>query len=206
VHTRCLTRVPLIVRWPGVAVEGRRVSTVASLIDIMPTLLDAAGAGVVKFNKPIGSANQEWVEARTKEDDEKKTKSSMSSITNLIPYGVQGVSLRSVVAGEREGNRSYALIEHRHEPYSVNISLEGEATVINKDSTDFHMKTIITDRYRFTYMPGLEYAEYFDLASDPEELYNLWPVSLELREQLYKQLLNALIETEDPLPKRQWLV
>jgi arylsulfatase len=170
VHTRGLTRVPMIVRWPEVASEGRRVSTVASLIDIMPTLLDAAGAD------------------------------------SLIPYGVQGASLRDVVSGEKEGNRSYALIEHRHEPYSVNISLEDEATVINKDATDFHLKTIITDRYRFTYMPGLEYGECYDLVEDSEELHNLWPGPPEAREQLLNQLLNALIETEDPLPKRQWLV
>ncbi|MGG1554072.1 sulfatase family protein [Paenibacillus ferrarius] len=171
VHTRGLTRVPFIVRWPGVAEEGRRVKAIASLIDVMPTLLDAAGAVP-------------------------------------LPYGVQGTSLRKVSAGEMESNRGYALIEHRHEPYQLNRELEGEALVINKTSNEFHMKTIITDRYRFTYMPGYDYAECFDLEKDPEELYNLWPDSLEagVRERLYQRMLDALIETEDPLPRRKWIV
>ncbi len=39
-------RVPLMVRMPGPAPEGRRVERVVSLIDLMPTLLSAAGAKV----------------------------------------------------------------------------------------------------------------------------------------------------------------
>jgi arylsulfatase A-like enzyme len=44
IHTNGVTNVPLIVDWPGVAEEGRRVEHVTSLLDLMPTLLDAAGA------------------------------------------------------------------------------------------------------------------------------------------------------------------
>jgi arylsulfatase A-like enzyme len=203
VHTRGLTRVPMIVRWPGIAAEGRRVSAVASLIDIMPTLLDAAGAGFVPNGDTARMEGQDGSEVRAVASD-RKIESGASK--PMIPYGVQGASLRDVVSGKRESNRSYALIEHRHEPYSINILLEKEANVINKGETEFHMKTIITDRYRFTFLPGSEYGECFDLVEDPDELHNMWPGPLEAREQLLKQLLNALIETEDPLPKRQWTV
>ncbi|MGB3829944.1 MAG: sulfatase-like hydrolase/transferase [Ornithinimicrobium sp.] len=39
-----VARVPLIIRWPeGIARPGRRVSDVVELLDVMPTVLDAAG-------------------------------------------------------------------------------------------------------------------------------------------------------------------
>jgi choline-sulfatase len=39
-------RVPLIIRWPGVIPEGRRVHTPVSLVDIAPTLAEIAGCPV----------------------------------------------------------------------------------------------------------------------------------------------------------------
>ena len=39
----CLTRVPLIVSWPGRLPEGRRDDSMASLIDVVPTLLQLQG-------------------------------------------------------------------------------------------------------------------------------------------------------------------
>jgi arylsulfatase A-like enzyme len=39
----CLTRVPLIVRWPGHFKGGTKINSMVELIDIAPTLLDAAG-------------------------------------------------------------------------------------------------------------------------------------------------------------------
>ncbi|NLS79341.1 MAG: sulfatase-like hydrolase/transferase [Chloroflexi bacterium] len=38
----CVSRTPLIVRWPGVVAEGRRVEAVVEAIDVLPTLLAAA--------------------------------------------------------------------------------------------------------------------------------------------------------------------
>jgi arylsulfatase A-like enzyme len=39
----CLTRVPLIIRWPGHFQGGRKVDALVELVDIAPTLLEAAG-------------------------------------------------------------------------------------------------------------------------------------------------------------------
>lgn len=41
--TELALRAPLIVRWPGVAKPGTTVDALASQVDVMPTLLDAAG-------------------------------------------------------------------------------------------------------------------------------------------------------------------
>jgi arylsulfatase A-like enzyme len=39
----CLTRVPLIMRWPGKYKAGLKVDALVELVDIAPTLMDAAG-------------------------------------------------------------------------------------------------------------------------------------------------------------------
>src|SRR5699024_65266 len=40
IHTRGITQIPWIVRWPEMNDSGKRVETVTSQIDLMPTLLD----------------------------------------------------------------------------------------------------------------------------------------------------------------------
>ncbi len=39
----CLTRVPLIIRWPGKYKAGLKVNALVELVDLAPTLMDAAG-------------------------------------------------------------------------------------------------------------------------------------------------------------------
>lgn len=41
------SRIPMLLRWPGVLPAGRRVSVVVSLVDLVATLIDATGAPVV---------------------------------------------------------------------------------------------------------------------------------------------------------------
>ena len=50
-------RVPLIVRWPGVAPAGRRVAAPVSLVDLTATLLDAAGAAGHPHLPPLDGAS-----------------------------------------------------------------------------------------------------------------------------------------------------
>lgn len=42
----CLTHVPLMIRWPGHYKEGTKVDALVELIDLAPTLLEAAGVPV----------------------------------------------------------------------------------------------------------------------------------------------------------------
>jgi arylsulfatase len=42
----CAVRVPLVVRWPGVAAPGARRDELVQWVDLAPTVLQAAGAGV----------------------------------------------------------------------------------------------------------------------------------------------------------------
>jgi arylsulfatase A-like enzyme len=157
VHTDGETRIPLVVRWPGEAEDGRRVESTASLVDMMPTLLDAAGVDV--------------------------------------PFGVQGESMVPVLTGEQDSVREYAHVVHRHEEGSVNFS-----------PGTMHLKTIIGDDYRLSHYSGLEqpYGQLIDRQNDPGELDNLWFDETELRDELMYDLVDLMLESEDPLPEREF--
>ncbi|MCG8502819.1 MAG: sulfatase-like hydrolase/transferase [Firmicutes bacterium] len=181
VHTRGLIRVPLIMKWPGAAKAGLRIKSVASQIDLASTLYDAVNV---------------------KE-----------------PYGVQGKSMRKVLAGEAGAVRDYALVEHRHECYREDSPLANrlaadlaacekrkkmERELVNWRDKDLIFKTIVTDQYRLTYAPAIGYGELFDYREDPNECCNLWDTHVELRKSLLIKLLDALIESTDPLPEREY--
>jgi len=188
-HTRGLTRIPWIIRWPDMVQDGHRIESVASQLDLVPTLLDAAGVEV--------------------------------------PYGIQGDSLRPVLGGERDSLRPYALVEHRHEAYRENSFLvqhgaggvrkdEIQDDIVNWGDEAIHAKTIYTDRYRLSYVTGVEeggnngvtksYGRLFDHETDPEEIEDLWDENPELRHRLLALLAEALMKADDPLPERKWPV
>lgn len=56
----CLTRVPLIVRWPKRFTAGLKVDALVELVDIAPTLLEAAGIAV-----PVGIQGKSLVDLLT---------------------------------------------------------------------------------------------------------------------------------------------
>lgn len=180
IHTRGITQIPWIIRWPEMNNPKKKVETVTSQIDLVPTLLDMVGID--------------------------------------IPYGIQGKSLYSVIKEEQESTRPYALIEHRHEKYREDsqfvknnfISDQPEDVMsshnfLNWGNKDIRIKTIVTDKYRYSYVTGISqnYSELFDLTKDPNEKKNLWNSNSKLRDKARKELLQAVIESEDPLPERK---
>jgi len=181
VHTRGLSRIPLIIRWPGVAHEGLRVEAVSSQIDIAATMYDIAG------EQPH--------------------------------YTNQGKSLRSVLCGETDRLRDYALIEHCHEHYWENGAFENnifgdtlqhkrklavQDDIINHTDRDIVIKTVVTDDYRFTYVPAIGYGELYDLHTDINECNNLYGTDLRLQEKAVQQLLTTLVETSPRCQERTY--
>src|ERR1700733_12097570 len=56
----CLTRVPLMIRWPGHFKGGTKIDSMVELVDIAPTLLDAAGIPI-----PSGMQGRSLMPLRT---------------------------------------------------------------------------------------------------------------------------------------------
>ncbi len=183
VHITGVTKVPMIIKWPFISKKNNIVNEVSSQIDLAATFYDASGI------KPH-SANQ-------------------------------GTTLRNVVSGETGSVRDYALIEHRHECYDPDGGLSKnifghlkdernrEATqrdLINHLDRDIFMKTIVTDDYRFSYVPALNYGELFDHKNDPHELNNLWGKGTGLESTAMHRMLDVLIETTSKNCERIWRV
>jgi arylsulfatase A-like enzyme len=82
------------------------------------------------------------------------------------------------------------------------------AVVIENDdpTAGYQVRTVVTDRYRLSVYPGTPDGELFDLASDPDELRNLWydASSRELRMDLTATLLDAYSRTTPWYPIPSW--
>jgi arylsulfatase A-like enzyme len=103
------------------------------------------------------------------------------------PLGVQGVSQAPVLRGEAETAREWALVEYNADEFP-----------------DLNQKCLVTRDRKLTYYGGQPYGELFDFTADPGEHRNVYddPAYVSERHELTGTLLDVLVETEDPLPKR----
>ena len=66
------------------------------------------------------------------------------------------------------------------------------------------VRTLVTDRWRFTFRLGENWGELFDLVDDPLELNNLWndPSCAKIQAELFAKLASTIIKHQDraPLP------
>lgn len=89
---------------------------------------------------------------------------------------VQGRSLQAALTGEKSPHRDY-------------IFAESGA-----------VKMLRGSRYKLVYYPAQPYGELYDLATDPDECYNLYddPEHQKTRDRMIRDLLDRLIHTEAP--------
>ena len=97
-----------------------------------------------------------------------------------------GRSLVPILTGEETGTSGMALVED------------------DQDDLGFRLRTLVTERYRLTAYSGQPYGELFDLQEDPGEIRNLWddPEHRALRDDLRLALLDRIMSTDYPLPRR----
>ncbi|HQD40006.1 MAG: sulfatase-like hydrolase/transferase [Firmicutes bacterium] len=84
------------------------------------------------------------------------------------PRTMTGLDQSQVLRGG-DPVRDHVIVENRHEP------------------TTIHAKTYVDERYKLTVYYNQPYGELFDLASDPDEVHNLWA------EEKAQELKNSLI-------------
>ncbi len=102
------------------------------------------------------------------------------------PYGVQGMSMATVMRGDAGAGRRYALTEFKCYDWGLDVRC-----LTGKD-------------YKLTYYAGERFGELYDRNADPEEFVNLWadPAWQQVKQELIRQLTDRLMETEDTLPVR----
>lgn len=108
------------------------------------------------------------------------------TITELVgienPAGVQGKSQAKLL--------------------TTNINDTGcEYAYIEQADHDYSLRSL---KWRFTYYPGKDYGELYDLQEDPDEFVNLWDDRRydSLKRKLTQTLLDRILLTRDPLPVR----
>lgn len=97
-----------------------------------------------------------------------------------------GFSLTKLLEGEEEKVQESVLVEN------------------DEDYLGLRLRTIVTEKYNLTVYPGEDYGELFDLKEDPDELNNLWSSKKhrKLREELEVLLMEKIVLTTSPLPRR----
>jgi arylsulfatase A-like enzyme len=169
----CLTRVPLVVSWPGHVAEGAVREELVSLLDVMPTVLHLLGREVPPA-----------VQGRVLPGIPGASASPRDAI--FAEYGAGGprVTLEDAarVTAEELAGPSF--------PYLRQREAQG------------HAKMVRTHRWKYTHDVTGEVDELYDLATDPWELVNLagrtdhQPIVQELR----LKLLDWMLATEDAYP------
>ena len=99
------------------------------------------------------------------------------------PPGVQGKAQAQVLTTDStETGYEYAYIEHA--------------------GSDYSLRSL---KWRFTYYPGKDYGELYDLQKDPNEFTNLWndDKMQDVKIELTRKLLDRIVATRDPLPIRE---
>jgi arylsulfatase A-like enzyme len=169
----CMTRVPLLVSWPGRLSEGTVEPGVVSLLDVMPTCLGLAG-----LDRPAGIAGR--MLPGTGDDPPRDAVFS--------EYGAGGPRLhlddlpRLIDTGWEEDTPPIPLLRWRE--------AEGRP------------KMVRMGQHKYVYDPADAVDELYDLEADPWELTNLAadPAHAAVRTRLRDRLLDWSIDTEGGRP------
>ncbi len=212
-------RVPMIVRWPGVAKKGFVSKQLVSTIDLFPTIVSAAGAPVPRHVPGVNLDNVlqgETKPVRSYLFAERNTDAAIFHFPQRAVRNSRYKLIKTLLHGQRDP------AVHR---YLVNgaSNFRGSPTYEELKKADEPVKAI--------YQSWLKPAEYqlFDLQTDPSELHNLAgkaeyrDVETELKKRLaswqeesgdwmrepnrLKQLtaeVNECLKNETRIPKGGW--
>ena len=104
-----------------------------------------------------------------------------------VPDGVQGLSYKQVLTGEKDAVRDWAYIEY------------------DEDYISDRLRHIRSKEWAITYYANADYGLLFDLRNDPDELHNLWdkPEHQQKKRELLAELLKQTAQADDWLPPKK---
>lgn len=172
VHTKGLTQIPLIIRWPSVSKDDLKVCDVASQIDLAATIYDIANIRPHYTNQGISLRK-----VLTGEIDKNRDYALIEHVHEQ--YNQDGMYEKNIFPNLDKSKLKDKI----------------QTKIINHEEKDMVMKTVVTNEYRFTTAPTFNYGELYDLINDPDEQNNLFDMDTQLQSKAEKQLLLALIET-----------
>ena len=68
---------------------------------------------------------------------------------------------------------------------------------------EMSMRTLVNGRWRITYYRGVPWGELYDLASDPNEMHNLWdePAAAAAKRDMTEALVHKMMELAERSPR-----
>jgi arylsulfatase A-like enzyme len=104
--------------------------------------------------------------------------------------GMLGLSQLAVIAGGKPSQRDAVLIEE-----------EGQRTYMGFASR-IRMRTLITRQHRLSLYEGVEWAELYDRAADPNEMRNLWgrPEAAAVERAMIEQMAREMLAWSETSP------
>ncbi len=174
-----ITRVPLIVRAPG-GKAGHVVNEPVELFDLMATTLEQAEVEIEHTH--FAQSYTAQLQGATGD-------------TTRAAYTEGGYARHEPNCFEGRANRDQFARDQTHIYYP-----KGRQQQDYPDSVG-RVVAMRTDRYRFVYRPTGQ-CELYDLATDPQELYNLYgdPDHAAIERELERQLLTWTVQTSDVTP------
>ena len=168
----CMTRVPLIVSWPGGLESGVIREELVSNIDIIPTVASLIGLEVAE---PVYG--------------------------RLLP-GAGGTGREAVFAEHGAGGPRVLMSDLKNYPDYTDPNPVVHFRMMHARSAEGRPKMIRTDRWKYIYDPMDPVDELYDMEADPWELTNLAGLSSfdATRQELRDRLLRWAVMTEDHSP------
>jgi choline-sulfatase len=172
-----LTRVPMIVSWPGHLPAGMVRDELVSLVDVMPTVLGLLGI-------EVPAAVQGQAMPGVLPDDHLAARPARQAVFSEYGAGGPAATLADVAAlsPEARSGSGWPLLRQRE--------------------AHGHGKMVRTARWKYVHDVTGEVDELYDLESDPWELENLAarPEMASVLTEMRQHLLDWLLATEDAKP------
>ena len=191
-------RVPLLVRWPGKVQPGSVSDAMVSLVDLLPTFIEAAGGSCPKDLD--GRSLLPLLTSQTTEHH-----SAIFAAHTGNDNGGPGVANRCPMRAIRTPTHKYILNLHPEREFNTHITGTRPGNIFYLDYWDSWVEKAKTDPAAAKLVNGYLHRpreELYDLTIDPHELNNIAddPKNRELLESLRKQLADWRREQGEKMP------
>lgn len=166
-------RVPWLWRHPPTVAAGRKHDSVMTHLDLVPTVLDLAGADPL-----LGMEGRSFAPLLRGETDKHRDAVIVERITVL---GAPTTRLLTTKEGAETPNGDGGIRRPSHD-----------------GPVELRVKMLVTDRWKLLHHGGEPHGELYDVANDPDNFNNLWddPEYADVRRDLTERLLAELIDSE----------